>query len=194
MHPFLIKLGVPIVVQDFFTPYYSSDKTGNLVFPYGAEAEHFGFAFHRVPARGMWQAGSNNLATVRHVFICENAMEAISYFTLNFHKFQHMEQCLFMAGNAAPNVARKSCSLIFNNDLFGKVRDLKTAAAIRRQRIAISLTGEMVHIRFKQKQYQIHQRNFSLSAFEKLSGFRFGVRVCKPKSSDCWLDQLKSTL
>lgn len=194
MHPFLTKLGILPLVQDFFEPWYTTDETGNLVFSYGDEAEHFGFAFHRVPAEGYWQAGNSNESIIRYVFLCDSAMESIAYFSLNFHAFRQTEQCLFMAGHPELNSIGKSCSLVFGNDLLGRVRDLKTAAAIRRQPLAVSLSDETVHIRFRQKNYQILQNQFSLSAFEKLSGFRFGLRLCKSKTANCWLDQLKSNI
>ena len=194
MHPFLTKLGVAPVVQDFFEPYFITDIEGNLVFSYGDEAEHFGFAFHRVPPKGFWLAGSSNSAMIRFVFICESAMEAISYFSLNYAFFSHTDQLLFLAGETEFSLlGRKSCSLVFDKNILGRVSDLKTAAAIRSLPLTISLIDESVRIRFRHKDYQIPQQNFSLSAFEKLSGYRFNLRICKPKKYDCWLDQLKST-
>jgi hypothetical protein len=191
MHPFLTKLGIMPAVQDFFEPWYTTDENRNLVFSYGTEAEHFGFAFHRVPATGFWQAGDSNRSMIRFVFLCDSAMEAIAYFSLNFHAFRQTEQCLFIAGNPDLELAGRSCSLVFGNDLLGRVRDLKTAAAIRRLPLAISLTGETVRIRFRQKNYTVQQHLFSLNAFEQLSGFRFGVRLSKSKTADSWLEQLK---
>ena len=193
MHPFLTKLGVAPAVQDFFEPYFITDIEGNLVFSYGEEAEHFGFAFHRVPANGSWRAGNPNLAMIRYVFLCDSAMEAISYFSLNFHAFRHIDQCLFFAGKPDLNLTGKSCSLVFDKNILGRVSDLKTAAAIRSLPLTVSLMDESVRIRFRHKDYQIPQQNFSLSAFEKLSGYRFNLRICKPKKYDCWLDQLKTT-
>jgi hypothetical protein len=190
MHPFLTRLGVAPAVQQFFEPYYTAGDTGNLVFEYGDEAEHFGFAFHRVPASGLWQAGNSNAALIRYVFLCDSAMEAISFFSFHFHAFPQPAQCLFMAGELQV-FPGKTCSLVFSNDLLGRVRDLKTAAALGRQPLAISLSEETVLVRFRQKTYEIPQDQFSLSVFEKLSGFRFGIRVCKPKNAACWLDQLK---
>jgi len=192
MHPFLTKLGVAPAVQDFFEPYFITDIEGNLVFSYGDEAEHFGFAFHRVPPKGFWLAGSSNSAMIRFVFICESAMEAISYFSLNYHSFRQIEQCLFIAGDPAFKLPGKSCSLIFGKDILGKGRDLITAAKIRNMPLSLLLTDNRVQIRFRQKNYDILQQSFSLSAFEKLSGYRFNLRICKPKKYDCWLDQLKT--
>jgi hypothetical protein len=194
MHPFLTGLSVAPAVQEFFEPYYSTDETGDLVFSYGETAEHFGFAFHRVPACGLWQAGNPNTSMIRYVFLCDSAMEAIAYFSLNLHGFPHPALCLFIAGDLEFNFIGKSCALVFSNDLLGRVRDLKTAAVIRRQPLAITVKEETVLIRFRQSTYEISQEQFSLSAFEKLTGYRFGMRVNKAKNAPCWLDQLKSNI
>jgi hypothetical protein len=193
MHPFLTKLGVPPAVQDFFEPYYTTDETGNLVFWYGEEAEHFGFAFHRIPADGLWTSGNPNLSMIRHVFICDSAMEAISYFSLNHHAFRQIRQCLFIAGSIDSGFCGKSCTMVFNKDILGRVRDLMVAAAIRKLHLTISLTDDQVHARFRQKNYSIPQEQFSLSAFEKISKYRFNIKAQKPKTTDCWLDQLKTS-
>ncbi len=195
MHPYLTRLGVPPVVQDFFEPYYTTDNNGNLVFSYGEQAEHFGFAFHRVPAQGLWSAGNANSAMIRQVFYCDSAMEAISFLSLNYSFFNGTDQLLFLAGGASVRLLNsKAYSLVFGKDILGRVRDLKIAAAIRRLAITIKLADQLVHIRFREKDFVLPQETFSLNAFGKLSGYHFGVRVCKPKKNDCWLDQLKTTI
>lgn len=194
MHPYLTKLGVPPAVQDFFEPYYTSDEIGNMIFWYGDEAEHFGFAFHRVPVKGLWQAGNANTAMIRHVFYCDNAMEAISFLSLNSSAYPYFDQLLFLAGETECCLQpQKSYSLVFNRDILGRIRDLKVAAAIRSLPVSVSLTGEFVHIRFRQEKYTIPQDRFSLNTFEKISKYRFNIKTYKSKNTDCWLDQLKTT-
>ena len=194
MHPFLTRLGVPPAVQEFFEPYYTTDETGNLVFWYGDEAEHFGFAFHRVPAKGLWQAGNPNTAMIRQIFYCENAMEAISFLSLHYSAYPYFDRLLFLAGDAEHSwLQQKSWSLVFNGDILGRVRDLKVAAAIRRLPVTVSLNDESVHIRFRQDNYTILQDQFSLAAFEKISKYRFNVKTHKAKHAYTWLDQLKTS-
>jgi hypothetical protein len=194
MHPFLTKLGVSPLVQDFFEPWYTTDETGNLVFSYGEEAEYFGFAFHRVPQHGCWFVGHANLSMISHVFICDSAMEAICYLNLHAHAFRWPERCLFIAGDPPVKLAGKTCFLIFSKDILGRIRDLKTAALIRCLPLSVVLAEAKVQIRFRQKTYEVPQHAFSLSGFEKLSGYHFGFQVCKPKNANCWLDQLKSDI
>ena len=194
MHHYLTKLGVPHLVQDFFEPYYTTDETGNLVFWYGDEAEHFGFAFHRVPSTGLWLAGNPNTAMIRQVFYCDSAMEAISFLSLNYTAYAYVDQLLFLAGEREHSrQLQKSWSLVFNGDILGRIRDLKVAAAIRRLPVSVNLAGETVHIRFRQENYILPQNQFSLGAFEKISGYRFNVKTHKAKNADSWLDQLETS-
>lgn len=194
MHPYLTKLGVPHVVQDFFEPYYTTDETGNLVFWYGDEAEHLGFAFHRVPSTGLWLAGNPNTAMIRQVFYCDSAMEAISFLSLNYAAYAYVDQLLFLAGvREHSRPLQKSYSLVFNGDILGRVRDLKVAAAIRRLPVSVNLAGELVHIRFRQQNYTIAQDEFSLAAFEKICKYHFKVKTYKAKYACSWLDQLKTS-
>lgn len=194
MHPYLTKLGVPPAVQDFFEPYYTTDEIGNMIFWYGDEAEHFGFAFHRVPVKGLWQAGNANTAMIRQVLYCDNAMEAISFLSLNSSAYPYFDRLLFLAGETECCLQpQKSYSLVFNRDILGRIRDLKVAAAIRRLPVSVSLTGEFVQILFRQEKYTIPQDRFSLNTFEKISKYRFNIKTYKSKNTDCWLDQLKTT-
>jgi hypothetical protein len=194
MHPYLTKLGVPPAVQDFFEPYYITDAVGNLIFSYGDEAEHFGFAFHRVPAKGLWQAGNPNTSMIRQVFYCDSAMEAISFLSLNYAAYAYVDQLLFLAGETERSWPRKkSYSMVFSQDILGRIRDLKVAAAIRRLPVSVNLAVEFVHIRFRQQNYTIAQDEFSLAAFEKISKYRFNVKTHKAKNADSWLDQLKTS-
>ena len=80
MHPFLTRLGIMPCVQEFFEPFFRADALGNLLFDYGDEIEHFGFAFHKVPSSvNFWMAGNRNFPQVRQVVICSSAMEALAW-------------------------------------------------------------------------------------------------------------------
>lgn len=202
MHPYLTRLGVRPEVQAFFHPHFNADHTGNLVFNYPDGAEHFGFAFHRVPiSEHFWIAGNTNFHLVRRVFISNTAMDAIAYLNLNYTAFNQTENLLFLAAGIKPNTGQlrwinrhfsgKTFSLIFSNDILGRICDLKTAAGIRRLPVAVEIAAGQVNIRFRQQQFAFLQEQFSLNAFEKASGYRFNARTLKPKNFNCYLDQLK---
>jgi hypothetical protein len=203
MDPYLQRLYVPVNVQQFFDPYLNSDHKGDLVFSYGRETEVFGLAFHRVPiAENLWIAGNQNLSVVRQVFICESAMEAIAYLSMNSAFFRDTENLLFIATGANPNpeqfryvldnLAGRTFTLVNSKDMLGRICDLKTAAGIRKMPVAVCFENELLHIGFRLKTYTISPDVFSLNAFEKCSGYRFNLKTSKPKDFNCWLDQLKA--
>ncbi|MBT2560140.1 hypothetical protein J7E50_02755 [Pedobacter sp. ISL-68] len=204
MHPFFTKLGVPQEIQHFLTGHYQTDQGGNLVFPYADGIEHFGFSFHLVPASGnFWMAGISDRQLSRHVIIGHSAMELIAFLTLNFHLFRRLENLLLLATGSgitashlnwiAAHLPGRSYSLVFGNDLLGRAADLKVAAGIRGIPVAISIpVSSEVNVRFRCRNYSFDQQRFSLHAFEKASGYRFGMRTYKAKRSLSFLSQLES--
>ena len=203
MHPYLTKLGIRTEVQEFFSPYYSADQSGNLVFPYGKQAETYGMAFHYVPAtENYWLAGNNNLTFIREVLICGSAMEAIAWLHIHYRAYSQSDNLLFLSTGTKPGpehfrwlmgkAKTRNFSLLFGNDLLGRACDLKTAAALHSQPAAVSIAGENVLVNFRSKNYAFTNDSFSLNAFEKTAGYRFNVRALKPKGFNTWLDLLTS--
>ena len=202
MHPFLTKLGIRPEVQEFFSPYYSGDRSGNLVFPYGRYSETYGLAFHHVPAtENYWLAGSD-LALAGEIFICGSAMEAVAWLHIHYRAYNQTDNLLFLSTGTRPcgehffrlkqGIKGKRIALLYGNDLLGRVCDLKTAAALRNQPAAVSLDNENVTVTFRSKIYSCSRQCFSLNAFEKQSAYRFHVRTLKPKTANTWLDLLRS--
>jgi len=202
MHPFLTKLGIRPEVQEFFSPYYSSDSDGNLVFPYGRYAETYGIAFHQVPATEFYWLAGSDLALAREILICGSAMEAVAWLHIHFRAYNSTDGLLFLSTGTRPcgehfhwlkaKMKGKRISLLFGNDLLGRVCDLKTAAALRNQPAAVSLDNKNVFVTFRSKTYSYSRELFSLNAFEKQSDYRFHVRTLKPKTANTWLDLLRS--
>jgi hypothetical protein len=203
MHPFLTKLGIRAEVQGFFAPWYDTDRSGNLVFPYGRQYETYGMAFHFVPTTEIcWQAGNSNLAFIREIFICGSAMEAIAWLHINYPACTRTNNLMLLSTGNKPGPEHFRCltgkaksrriSLLFGNDLLGKVCDLKTAAALHRQPAAVSVGDEQVTVSFRNKNYTFSYDAFSLNAFEKASNYYFKLRTLKPKGFNTWLDLLKS--
>jgi hypothetical protein len=202
MHPFLTRLGIRREVQEFFAPYYAGDSSGNLVFPYGRYTETYGMAFHHVPAtENYWLAGCN-LILAREIFICGSAMEAIAWLHIHYRVYNQTDSLLFLSTGTRPcgehfhwlkaKMKGKRISLLFGNDLLGRVCDLKTAAALRNQPAAVSLDNKNIFVTFRSKIYSCSRQCFSLNAFEKQSAYRFHARTLKPKTANSWLDLVRS--
>jgi hypothetical protein len=203
MHPYLTRLGVRLEVQDLFAP-DDPGISGDLFFQQGDYREHFGLAFHRVQAgNDLWMAGEPNLKWVGRAFISHSVMELIAYLHYYGHTLLCLDKCLFIAiGNKpakvqlhwmADRLKGKSLTLLFPADLPGAIADLKIAAAFRRVPAAAFLAEkERLNICFRAKVFEFERQKFSLSAFERASGYRFNVTTCKPKHGAGFLDQLKA--
>lgn len=204
MHPYFTRLGIRPEVQHFFWPFYRVDAIGNLLFAYGEETEHFGFAFHKVPVTdGFWLAANLQFSQVRLVILSASALDAVSWLNKKVAAFPQTENLLFVSLGAGVNDAqllwirkhlgRKSFRLLFGRDVLGRMADLKLAAAIKGWPLAVYLgKGEQVVVSFRQHHFSFSQEQFSLAAFERAAGVRFGVATDKPKVYNTFFDELKA--
>jgi hypothetical protein len=204
MHPYLIKLGVPFPVQEFFEPAWRRDGQGNILFDYPDATENYGLAWHRVPvSAGFWLTGQNEIQQVAQVFISTSAMEAIAYLSLNFHAFPARENLLFIAYGSslckaqvswlAQNISAKPVTLIVENNWLSQVAALKMAAGIRKLPVAVFIEAhEMLRVRFRLRDHWFTCLKFTLNRFEKAAGFRFGISTAASKTYASFLEQLRS--
>ena len=204
MHPYLTRLGVRPEVQQFFRPFYEADDIGNLLFAYGGDWEHFGFAFHKIPMTdSFWMAGNLQFEQVRLVVLCASALDAVSWLNKKLNIFPQLENMLFLSLGAGINdgkllflrehLAGKQYRLLFGNDLLGRMADLKLAAAIRGWPLLLYLAEkQQLIVEFRGRQFTFSQEHFSLFAFEKAARIRFGVATDKPKSLNTFFDELKA--
>lgn len=204
MHPFLTRLGVPAYVQQHFAPYYTVNGTGNLSFSFGDANELFGPGLHKIPAtEGLWVAGDLADPAIRQVYICHSAMEAIAFLTIYGHRMAGFDNCLFIATGSGLNPSQlsriregcegKSCAFIFGSGLFGRIADLKAAAGIRKIPLSVALMNDgHLRVTCRSQQFMIAENDFSLHAFERLSGLRFRVLTYKPKSAASFLEMLET--
>jgi hypothetical protein len=204
MHPYLTRLGVRPEVQAYFRPCYRTSDLGNLLFPYGDEGEHFGFAFHRVPVTDdCWLAGSIHFPQVRMVILSTSALDAVSWLNKKYNAFTATENLLFVALGGGISDAqlhwirdkfsRKKCHLIFSNDLLGRLADLKVAAALHGWPLSLYADPEeKVTINFRTANFCFSQETLSLSAFERAAGIRFGVSTSKPRKYNSFFEELQA--
>jgi len=204
MHPYLTRLGVRPEVQRFFRPFYRVDAIGNLLFAYGEEFERFGFGFHKVPVTGeLWLAGNLQFSQVRLVILAASALDAIAWLNKKLPAFPQTENLLFVSLGAGirdaqllwirEHLAGKQYRLILGNDLLGRMADLKLAAAIRGWPLSVYRTEkEQVIIEFRARHFSFRQEQFSLFAFEKAAGVRFGMATDKPKLYNTCFDELQA--
>ena len=129
-------------------------------------------------------------------------MEAIAWLHIHFPAFAKIDNLLFISAGNKPGpehfrwltgkTKSRHISLLFGDDLLGKVCDLKTAAALHSQPAAVSVVDGQVTVNFQNTNYTFCYYTFSLNAFEKASNYYFKLRTLKPKGYNTWLDLLKS--
>lgn len=193
MNAYLTQLGVPPRLQTFFT-------AEELHFDYGNELEHVSATCHRVPTTSMlWTAGS---PLAKEVIITFSVMEAIAFMTINQWAFQQLDNLLFVAtGNRIhtgqmkwirDNLKQRAFTLVFGDDLVGRLTDVKVALAIRNKEVKLEAQHGLILARLKQKAAAFEEDHFSLSVFEKEFGIRTRVRTRKPVHHLTFYDQLKT--
>ncbi|MGF7079004.1 hypothetical protein [Mucilaginibacter sp. UYCu711] len=192
MNPILNELGVSEELQAFF-------QVTDLVFHYGNEMECFYNEFHRVPATSnLWIAGND---LTHEVVITYSAMEAIAYLTLNRHRYSRIDTLTFVAVGNLPHDSqlqwmrsawlKKKFTLVFGNDLLGRLADIKVAAGLAGRHIRLFLNTPNIRIETENSHHEFAADSISLHVFEKAFGIRSGVRTHKPRQFDTFLDQLK---
>ncbi|WP_183573774.1 hypothetical protein HDF18_08285 [Mucilaginibacter sp. X5P1] len=203
MHAYLTRLGIRPEIQQFFAPACRCDENGNLIFSYGCLTEIYGLAYHLVPtATHYWISGDEIDSTVRRIIICGSAMDAIAWLNCNSALSNVNQGLQFIAiGNSLDEQQllmlrkQKQCckySLLFPKDLLGHIFDLKIASVLQGYSAKVSISGECLEIEFRNRRFKIACEDFSLSRFERLSGFRFNVKTLKPRQHVSWLRQLEA--
>jgi hypothetical protein len=189
MNAYLARLGIRPEIQDWLTPYYHTDDVGNLCFSYGRDTEIYGLGFHRVPlSGGCWRAGAENLVT--QTVVCSSAMEGIAW--LNCHPVNFDRLLLIATGSriSLPSLPKGKYVLVFGNDLLGCICDLKAAAFLAGHPVEITVENDTVYINFRHRRFSLPADTFSLSAFGRLSGYRFPAGTSKSRQHSSWLNQL----
>ena len=189
MNAFLTRLGIRPEIQDWLAPYYHTDDTGNLCFSYGNDTEIYGLAFHRIPLKGgCWKAGAENL--VSQTVICSSAMEAIAWLNCHAVNLDHLHIIATGSKITLPALPKSKQVLVFGNDLLGNICDLKAASVLVGHPIEIAVEEDAVNITFRHSRFDLPADSFSLSAFQRISGYRFNVKTSKPRQHSSWLNQL----
>lgn len=184
---YLTRLGILDEVRALFHNTYNiNENLGGISFDYGdCEIEHFSFAFHKVPSiPTFWKAGVTDSNIITDVIISSSAMNTIAYMSYKFKFYSKTANILFLSTGSRlydchldliKSLKKKRITLIFNDDFFGKVADIKVAAALLNQPIKFTVGQDNVIISFKEKDITFNSLNLSLNAFRKA----FNVRIPK---------------
>jgi len=192
MNAELTRLGIPDDVQALF-------KIESPTFDYGDSKEVFRQNLHYVPSsRNLWIAGSPEASDI---LITRSAMECIAYLSLNFSRIKNPENLCFIAiGNrpvrtqmvwVAKRFAKRKTTLIFENDLIGRVTDIAIAAWLRNHHVQLQWNGNLVCVNHRLHSVAFAETDLGLNGFELAFGIRTGIRTRKSRYFPTYLDQLK---
>jgi hypothetical protein len=191
MNSLLTELGVSKELQAYF-------NAADLCFDYGDQQELFGHGFHLVPSTAdLWLAG-NYPAT--ELIITSSAMEAIAYMALNAWRHPANAILSFIAIGNLPHTRqlnwisaycqKRKITLVFSNDLTGRLADIVVSAGIRGRAVRISWHADVVHLHLNSSVFALSPDTLSLNIFEKAAGIRSGIRTRKARLYNSFLDQL----
>ncbi len=195
----LSEIGVGIVTQRFFFPFFSHDN-GHIGFDFiwkdeVLDKEIFGVGIHHMAcSTGLWLAGATK--NVLDVFLFFSAAEALVFFHLHQHKYDFLNRCAFIALGVKPcmeqiefvkliyRIAR--VHTVFGNDLVGRIYDCKVGLWLTRKDCKFYLSEKHVivedcNLQNKYSKWlEVDRSKFSYSAFYRSYGGRSHVRTHKP--------------
>ena len=194
MNNLLTRLGVSPEIQAFF------NTSDDLSFSYGDQQEYYCEDFHTVPStQNLWLAGTQQAT---HVIITYSAMEAISYITMNRHRYRRLEQVAFIAiGNRfykeqadwiSQHFTGRKFTLVFGKDLLAQITDIKLTAGIKHIDIRVFHSENEVVIYRDELLHIFNHDQLSLHLFQEAFNIRPRFRTAKPIYALTFLDQLKN--
>jgi hypothetical protein len=192
MNELLTKLGVSAEIQALF------NVSDDLHFDYGDSCEHYFDRGHLVPAsKNLWRAG-NELAA--QVIIGSSVMELIAFMKINNRRYSDPGNLCFIAtGNnwhpakckwIRSSFKKRKFTLVFGNDLTGRLCDIKVAIALRSKSARMTWSEPYVHFTTGNRTFELEQDAVSLAAFERQAGIRTHIRTVKPFPYNTYLEQL----
>ncbi|RFZ91068.1 hypothetical protein D0C36_19185 [Mucilaginibacter conchicola] len=193
MFPFLKKLGVSPELQAYF-------DINERRFTYGNELEVFGPDYHIVPVtRDLWMHG-NYPSTELIITSC--AMEAVAYMAVNAWRHPAEARLSFIAVGLRPHpeqlrwiakyCLKRKITLVFSNDVCGRLNDIIIAAGIREKPLRAVWHKNSVQLLLPNgSAIELTPEKLSLNVFEKAASLRSGIRTQKPGRFNTFLDQLR---
>jgi hypothetical protein len=192
MNAVLTRLGVSAELQAFL-------NLDELQFCYGDDREYFDIGFHIVPTTtNIWLAGSE---AATNLIISSSAMNAIAYLCLHSHQYPDLAKLTLLSLGNLPHPAqlkwirtrwqKRKITLVFNNDLTGRVCDIMVAMGVRGKVCRFRWSSGQVSVWSDSLDLEFNPERLTLNSFQKSAGIRTGIRTRKPSIHNTYLDQLK---
>lgn len=156
---------------------------------------------------GMWIADfTQSKQEAKNIFIAESAFDAIAFYQIHRNRLPLMSSVFVSFGGSFSDQQFKNLTnyytaskpvLLFDDDLYGKIYDIRAFALMLDKKVNIGLDSDKGHIDFSidDKNFSLTNEEVSLSAFQKLSGLRTNndeLSILKPKGNvKDWNEQLQ---
>jgi hypothetical protein len=181
------KLGISEETLAFF-------NISQPVFHYGGDVEYYSINYHRVPTTPEMWFGGNFQAN--NIILSNSVIEMISYYNIHatnaFYISLGNQPLITQLTYLRSKYGRRKITVLFGNDITGRLQDIYAAASIRSKPLQMQLNNEVIEIVFDSRQYDFDPHQLSLNAFEKATKFRSGIRTRKSKSHTTFFNQLLS--
>ena len=151
-----------------------------------------GFTTGGDKVNAVWLANlAPDKADVKHIFFAESAIDAMSFYELNKHKFNMKDSVFVSTGGAIaqnqinnvikefPEAKIHGC---FDADRAGQLYDISLACVAEKQTLTKILTPEGVQFKIGERSFEMKNEDISLANFEKQAGFKSSVEVHKPST------------
>ena len=184
------KNGLPMIGFPYREPGFSSDLAG---YELRGDRGFKGKAAGTNSTTAVWTAGIhsalNNPQMVRHVYFCESAFDAMSFYQANRAKIDLTHSAFVSVGGALSNgqvsgLMSHYCMAkavdCFDNDLPGRIYGMRMAALLDGKRLSVIQMGDNLRLEMEGKAFDIPVGKASVEELGKHVKLSDRIEVMKP--------------
>ncbi|GJG69004.1 toprim domain-containing protein [Prevotella lacticifex] len=184
------KNGLPMIGFPYREPGFSSDLAG---YELRGDRGFKGKAAGTNSTTAMWTAGIhsalNNPQMVRHVYFCESAYDAMSFYQANRAKIDLPHSAFVSVGGALSNgqvsgLMKHFCMAkavdCFDNDLPGRIYGMRMAALLDGKRLSVFQMGDNLRLEMERKSFDMPVGKASVEELGRHVKLSDRIEVMKP--------------
>ena len=182
--------GLPMIGFPYREPDFCADLAG---YELRGDRGFKGKAAGTNSTTAMWTAGShsalNNPQMVRHVYFCESAYDAMSFYQANRAKMDLPHSAFVSVGGALSNgqvsgLMKHFCMAkavdCFDNDLPGRIYGMRMAALLDGKRLSVIQMGDNLRLEMDGKSFDMPVGKASVEELGKFIKLSDRIEVMKP--------------
>jgi len=182
--------GLPMIGFPYREPDFNADLVG---YELRGDRGFKGKAAGTNSTTAMWTAGIhsalNNPQMVRHVYFCESAYDAMSFYQANRAKMDLPHSAFVSVGGALSNgqvsgLMKHYCMAkavdCFDNDLPGRIYGMRMAALLDGKRLSVFQMGDNLRLEMEGKSFNMPVGKASVEELGKFDKLSDRIEVMKP--------------